>query len=1009
MQLDLSKFTGRPPYDSQLVAAYQPLIGWRSRLTLNRVNAAPMTLPAFPKAASVVVGGNNDVTVTLAAGKQTFSISANGAVANVEAVDLLKADPNGIEFDTPEYLDGIIVRALQTQARGSLVDHPPSEDAFWGPFWTSRLSAVGLNKTFAMAMETAHAPFVSYPDQPPATTDAVGTFIYRTRSMFSDPKQAAEYIFNREVYIAKFLNGLLPPPGADPAALKFPSNISDVLLKIATTPTIADVLKMLDPLYLALANRDAVLSPIGVIHIFRQYYFEFDTFLGTPVEHVWLSPGSVTEMIEISTRRVLQEYTLEQFVEQIQKSSISTTTADELSQAVSDERSNDTKLGSSLTGGVNILVANIQANGSISTDATQKTARQQTHKTSRQQTATLSSEIRSNFKSTFRTVTENTDTRSKRYTITNNSDQLVNYELRRKMRQIGVQIQDDGTQLCWQVYVDDPGSTLGVSQLVHLATQTDLSPYVHESAAPIPAPVTGTVTILVPVPNPGDRSNLGPIAAGAVGFVAASVPGAVVGVGVYEVIDSLFGGGKDKSDDYDIGPTTAIHQQYKVAMPDGYQLAPEVEQVSDPNEPFGKELPGGQIPLYWLGRNGRNVHTHMSILNYSEGVMDLVVSAGKVTPGEIIEFQAKIKVDPTPDKVTAVTTANQKVGDENALKDQAKERALRQDFVNGVKERVKLASGITSRNADDLREEERTIIYRALIQRLMNEAWGLEVDRTVAHLRSELIKSIFDVDRMLYFVAPEWWEPRRHSSFSEKAPASDVNLASKLAVQKAATSVSLFGAKVTDNSGQQRLTTEDLADWGGEGRADNYLITEDSTPAKLGSSLGWLLQLDGDNLRNAFLNAPWVQAVLPIIPGKEKDALDWLKQSKVEGTDGLGDLYAGDDLKAFQDEYFAKHGVHKDITVEDALEIVADDVTAKYTASFDVVTEAVDQPGGAAVTISYVRPDKLFEKGFDPLQGGFRATPKDPFEVVDQWVEILPTDQIVAVPVDYDPKTGIQK
>ena len=37
--------------------------------------------------------------------------------------------------------------------------------------------------------------------------------------------------------------------------------------------------------------------------------------------------------------------------------------------------------------------------------------------------------------------------------------------------------------------------------------------------------------------------------------------------------------------------------------------------------------------------------------------------------------------------------------------------------------------------------------------------------------------------------------------------------------------------------------------WGGvdEANRDNYYITDESEPAKLGSSLGWLLQLDGDN------------------------------------------------------------------------------------------------------------------------------------------------------------------
>jgi len=32
-----------------------------------------------------------------------------------------------------------------------------------------------------------------------------------------------------------------------------------------------------------------------------------------------------------------------------------------------------------------------------------------------------------------------------------------------------------------------------------------------------------------------------------------------------------------------------------------------------------------------------------------------------------------------------------------------------------------------------------------------------------------------------------------------------------------------------------------------------------------------------------------------------------------------------------------------------------------------------------------------------------------PFEVFDQWVEVVPTDQIVPVAVDYDPKTGLQR
>src|SRR5262249_17390660 len=135
MQLDLTKFTGRPPYDSQLVAAYQPLVGWRSRLTLGRLNAAPVAIPAFPKAVQVSVGENHAVTVSLNTGNRSFRILDDGSVPGLDAIDWLARDPRNIEFDTPDYLDGILVRAIQEDARGHLPDHPTSDDAFWSPYW----------------------------------------------------------------------------------------------------------------------------------------------------------------------------------------------------------------------------------------------------------------------------------------------------------------------------------------------------------------------------------------------------------------------------------------------------------------------------------------------------------------------------------------------------------------------------------------------------------------------------------------------------------------------------------------------------------------------------------------------------------------------------------------------------------------------------------------------------------------------------------------------------------
>ena len=183
------------------------------------------------------------------------------------------------------------------------------------------------------------------------------------------------------------------------------------------------------------------------------------------------------------------------------------------------------------------------------------------------------------------------------------------------------------------------------------------------------------------------------------------------------------------------------------------------------------------------------------------------------------------------------------------------------------------------------------------------------------HVISELVRSIFDVDKMLYFVAPEWWIPRLHRSAqhlgealaSTQPPTAVGNSAISSSILGSLSKVKIKAAYIpkdlltfgTNAPSKTVIPTENIVDWGGgkEKGRDNYYITEDSSPAKLGSSLGWLLHLDGDNLRNAMLNSPWVKAVIPIRLGKEKQAINWLQQAHVEGSDGLDAEYvaAADD------------------------------------------------------------------------------------------------------------------
>jgi hypothetical protein len=295
----------------------------------------------------------------------------------------------------------------------------------------------------------------------------------------------------------------------------------------------------------------------------------------------------------------------------------------------------------------------------------------------------------------------------------------------------------------------------------------------------------------------------------------------------------------------------------------------------------------------------------------------------------------------------------------DAKYDADKRRVLEKSFVESVRARIKDASNLKPRPAWDLREEERTVVYRRLIERLMLDSWKIPkkspadgTNARLSHVRSEVIRAIFDVDSMLYFVAPEWWMQRRHRS-------------------------------QFNGSANLHLTDGDLVKWDDiEKRDDNYRITEDSTAAKLGSSLGWLLQLDGDNLRNAFLNAPWVKAVIPIRPGREKAALNWLRA--IEGHENDG----------WDTDYVA-------VTPEDEElieELAAEGLTPTLGNVLERIADRMEKENGNIENV--LAADHVFEYGFHHLGKAFDAS-VDPAKPFSQWVSVLPTDQIVAV--EYEP------
>ena len=194
------------------------------------------------------------------------------------------------------------------------------------------------------------------------------------------------------------------------------------LFFVKEAPPLSDILRSTDD---PLANIDpndknsGALSPVGFIHLFRQYFFDLGTFLGEPVEHVWLAPGTTIELIEVSTSKTIVERSEESAQETTSRAEQSTAVKDEISDAVKAENGSSTKLGVSTTHSVDYKVYQGSATASFGAESTRKDSREQTHKQNREQTEKLSSEIKRSFKSVFKTVTETTDTRSRRYVLQN--------------------------------------------------------------------------------------------------------------------------------------------------------------------------------------------------------------------------------------------------------------------------------------------------------------------------------------------------------------------------------------------------------------------------------------------------------------------------------------------------------------------------------------------------------------------------------------------------------------
>lgn len=899
----ITKFTDTLPYASEVFGTYTPLIGWKSKRIVERYNN--------------VLQENNLIDNL----KQYFTGFAD--VLNGQECDIKLGEVTNFNLlpQNDRFLNAI---SQELAKKDKILD---TKDK-----WYEIFTETFISQTLSKICEEVKASYTH------EATSFVTHVVVTPNTNQQNIKQQYINILKEESKIAGVVQYLIKEDKITELNKIFYRNPevknADQIKKIINGVNINKE----DP-FLSFNPNDDIekindkvsLSPIGIVHLFRQYFFEFDTFLGTPVGHVWLAPNSTVEVIETSSRKTTTERTFETVLESINKTENSTTDQDELSNAVKDDNKNDIKLGVTASAGSSDLQGKVankwNASTSLNYDTSHQIAKEDTHKKMKLQSQKLSSEIRQNFKSTFKTITEVTDTNSKRYVIAaaDGEKDVVNYELRRKMRQVGVQVQDIGSYLCWQSFVDNPGENLGLANLVHIAKSSDSQTSSEPQKIAIPQPK------LVEVPGSVDW---------------------------FQHISKI---------------TTIT-----IVPESGYKLKEAEATPKSTNNDGGiafKEGKGGLTVK--IERKYVDKKTDGNDNLEGPVIVDIWQQLGSQPDGEM-PFKITYILEPTQKHIEEINTANAKIiTNYNDLNAKSAQTAL----VEAAKERIKFASEIKTRQYEDLREEERIIIYRKLIRTLLGELGNdvefllFDGENKKAHILSELIQSIFDIDKMLYFVAPEWWRPKIW-----------------------------FNTKHLFNFG---FKSEKINNWQDiPDRDNNYFITEESSPARMGSSLGWLLQLDGDKLRNAFLNAPWVKATIPIRPGKEKAALTWLKH--LEGATDLSGVY---DLNAVSDiekqELRKRYPTPHTITVEDALMYLCEKVEEKHRMAIDGVPNDEEGVPNDDNTITPDPIQKVYQFGFKPLQGGFIAKGK-PFEVFDQWIEVLPTDQIAAVKVEYNPITGMQ-
>lgn len=514
-------------------------------------------------------------------------------------------------------------------------------------------------------------------------------------------------------------------------------------------------------------NFEEALSPIGIVHYYRQLYFNLDEGFG-PIEQCFtVAPKETLEVIVTSTRKQIHEEVIEMGYEEVSEQAIEERNTDEVSDKVSTMMQRDMSASMSVNGSYSTPVWQVGASAQASVAVSSQRSRETATKRLKDVTKRASERITKSYSIKTTDYDELTDSTTSRRVISNENNAPVNYALRRIFRRVRVKVQDLGPRAVWQLYLRNPGSGLAMSRFVHF-----------RESSPVTVPET--------LPGVPQRPE------GGVETGSTSSCILVNNQGYYFVTLKI------------------------VTTDDRKITAVSIDSITDLESNSKDDPAPSAINSQQWGTNwDENTHT------FTTNIRIVIGDSLSVSVGYTYSWEPSQKVlDEWEDKRKAAVATVQ-------------EEQLTQQFEKN-KALITEKSKIRPRPANELRREERYEVMNRMVNHLFG---GGDDPSEPTPLEIEYFNRFFDIESMFIYTHPSWWKPRFHP--------------------------------IGSSNGRPA-----------------YEITSESEPAKFGASLGWKIQLDGDNRRNEFINSPWLRVCLPIKPDREEDAVRWLAKH-IEGDIGF--------------------------------------------------------------------------------------------------------------------------